>query len=359
MIFATWPRLLVCMALVLGGAAAVSRPIVAQTVPEPALDRVRTVVINTRTVSNFSRTDPSRRIFGSLEFRGGLVLTSAARAFGGLSGLTIDKAGRRILAVSDEGAWLSAEILYKDGVPSGLESPRLGPILGLGSRQLDRKKDLDAESIALLEGDFGQGTVLIGFERNHRIGRFPVRDGNIGAPLGYLKLPPDARRMRRNKGLEAMTLLSGGRYKGAVIAFSERYPGPEETHTGWIGIGGEARKLTLKDIGGFELTDAASLRDGSLLLLERRFRWSEGVKMRIRQIAPESIRPGHVMDGKVLIEADLTSEIDNMEGLTVHYEADGHAILTLISDDNFNRFLQKTILLQFRLASEPQRASAR
>ncbi|MEZ5850279.1 MAG: esterase-like activity of phytase family protein [Hyphomicrobiaceae bacterium] len=358
MTLGSWLRLLVVATAIIGGAAVVSRPLVAQTVSEPALDKVRRIEVKTRKISSFSRTEPARRKFGSLEFRGGLVLTSPARAFGGFSGLTVDKDGKHFLAISDEGAWLSAAISYDGDTPVSIAEARLGPIQGLGGRQLDRKKDVDGESIALLDGDFRRGTVLIGFERNHRIGRFPVRDGIIGAPLGYLKLPAEARRMRRNKGFEAVTVLVAGRYKGSVVAFSERYPGSPHTHTGWIWTGGAPRKLTLPDIGGFELTDAASLRDGSLLLLERRFRWTEGVKMRIRRFTADSIRPGHVMEGKVLIEADLGSDIDNMEGLAVHYDGTGRPVLTLISDDNFNQFLQRTILLQFTLTEEPQRASA-
>jgi hypothetical protein len=55
------------------------------------------------------------------------------------------------------------------------------------------------------------------------------------------------------------------------------------------------------------------------------------------------------VDGPVLLEADLGYEIDNMEGLSVHRNAGGETVLTLISDDNFLPF-QRTLLLQFTLA---------
>jgi hypothetical protein len=70
--------------------------------------------------------------------------------------------------------------------------------------------------------------------------------------------------------------------------------------------------------------------------------------MRIRRIPGASLKPGALLDGPVLIEADLGQEIDNMEGLAVHQEA-GRTVLTLISDDNFS-FLQRTVLLEFVLA---------
>jgi hypothetical protein len=44
-------------------------------------------------------------------------------------------------------------------------------------------------------------------------------------------------------------------------------------------------------------------------------------------------------------------QIDNMEGLSTHRTAAGDLILTMISDDNFS-FLQRTILLQFKLIEE-------
>ena len=121
----------------------------------------------------------------------------------------------------------------------------------------------------------------------------------------------------------------------------------------------EPQRLGFPEIGGFEVTDATSLNDGTLLVLERRFRWTEGVKMRIRRFAPDQVKAGALMQGDTLIEADLAAEIDNMEGLTWHRSARGEIILTLISDDNFNHFLQRTILLQFALIDEGKAAAVK
>jgi hypothetical protein len=52
-----------------------------------------------------------------------------------------------------------------------------------------------------------------------------------------------------------------------------------------------------------------------------------------------------------LIEADGSFQIDNMEGLSVHRNAAGEIILTLVSDDNYSR-LQRTLLLQFALTGD-------
>lgn len=111
----------------------------------------------------------------------------------------------------------------------------------------------------------------------------------------------------------------------------------------------------MRRIGDFDLTDVAALGDGTLVILERSFAWTSGLKMRMRLIRADGVRPGAVLDGPVLIEADLGYDIDNMEGLAVHTSG-GETILTLISDDNFSNFLQRTILLQFAL--KPERIAA-
>ena len=76
---------------------------------------------------------------------------------------------------------------------------------------------------------------------------------------------------------------------------------------------------------------------------------SEGVKARLRLIRAHELRPGATITGELLLDAGVNHQIDNMEGLAVHRGAAGEIIVTMISDDNFNRVLQRTILLQFAL----------
>ncbi len=146
-------------------------------------------------------------------------------------------------------------------------------------------------------------------------------------------------------------MLRGGAAQGLLRCTWPSTCCPKQVdHAGWIWTGGgEPKRFSLTDIGGFDITDAAGLPDGSLVVLERRFRWTEGVKMRLRQIKAADLKPGAVVAGEVLMEADLNQEIDNMEGLAVHSGPQGETILTLISDDNFNSLLQRTVLLQFAL----------
>jgi hypothetical protein len=270
--------------------------------------------------------------------------------------------GRGLLAVSDAGSWMTADVVYEGTRPTGLKGARIGPLLDRSGRPLKNKREQDAESLTLLDGTLQNGTVLIGFERLHRIGRFPVRKGEIGAPSGYLKLPADARAMRENQGIEALAVLQGGARKGMIVAFAERLTRGSGYHTGWIwgaGGNGEAQKFQLEDIDGFNITDAAGLPDGSLVVLERYFRWTEGVRMRLRLIPASEVAPGARTAGRVLFEGGSSYEIDNMECLAVHKGATGETVLSLMSDDNFNAFLQRTVFLQFTLAKEVPKNATR
>ncbi|MBO0765335.1 MAG: esterase-like activity of phytase family protein [Hyphomicrobiaceae bacterium] len=312
------------------------------------LAKPQTIKIKARPLP-FFRSGADTHHFGGLKYRGGLVLTSPAKYFGGWSGLVMEPSGKRLVSISDEGSWLAASVEYAEEAPSALVRATIGPLLGLGGRPLPEKADRDAESLALLEGTFQHGTLLIGFERKHRIGRFPIREGEVMAPTDYLRLPTEAGRMPANQGLEAVTLIEAGPLRGSVVAFAERYTRGSGYHTGWIWVAGAPQRLQLRDIGGFNITDAAGLPDGGLLVLERYFRWSEGVKMRIRRVAARDIRPGARLTGNVVFEADQSYEIDNMEGIAVHQDARDETVVSLISDDNFNPLLQRTVFLQFTL----------
>jgi hypothetical protein len=63
---------------------------------------------------------------------------------------------------------------------------------------------------------------------------------------------------------------------------------------------------------------------------------------------PSTTAPGAVVDGSSIFDADLSQEVDNMEGIDAHVTAEGDTVLTMVSDDNFS-LLQRTLLLQFTL----------
>ncbi len=343
----------------------------AEPKPDPTKDVIEAVTVEARAIDNFDKSDAAKKIFGKLEFRGGLVLSSAAKNFGGWSALALDSDGKRLLALSDNGTWITGEIAYTGTKPTGIRNARTGPLLGSNGLPPARERDRDSEGVTLIEGSLAKGTVLIAFERNHRIASFPVSDKGVGRQISTFAMPPEVKRQSSNKSLESVCTIGGGPNKGAIVTLSERFPNKDGSHTGWMHPGTAAggvpalttalgwRTLSITNIGDYDLTDCLGLPDGSLLVLERRFRWSswyEGVKGRLRRFSVEEIRTGR-LEGEILLDADLSQEIDNLEGLAMHKGPKGETVLTIISDNNFNTMLQKTVLLQFTLL-EPGVADA-
>ena len=310
------------------------------------------ITVNASLIREFSRSAGGSASVGKLKFRGGLALTSPSPYFGGWSGLIVGDDGKSLLAISDAGLWLTAQMTYDGTRPTGLADARLGPLPGQDGKPLARGRD--SESVALDRGTLAQGSILIGFERRHRIERFGVSSAGVTPDGGRIPLPAAARKMGANDGLEGMTVMRGGPYKGSLVAFSERLYDQQRNHTGWLWTRKGPVTLHLKNIGDFDITDLSSLDDGTLFVLERRFRWTEGVKVRLRRIAPGDVKPGRTIEGETLMEADLASQIDNMEGLSVTRLPDGEVLVTMISDDNYNHILQRTLLLQFTVDDNGQ-----
>lgn len=317
--------------------------------PDTSRSEVSEITVEARPLHGFDKLDSGRTSFGALEWIGGLVLTSGDSRFGGFSGVALDKDGKRLVAVSDAGTWMTADLAYRDGRPDGLKNVLIGPLKAKDGGPLRKDRDRDAEAVLLLSGSLEKGRLLISFEQNHRLGLFNIAQGRVAAPSQYMSVPAEAKRMRPLKGFEAVAEVQNGKWKGALLAFAEHLPDARGHHSGWIMAQGKSWRLALTDIGGFDPTDAVGLPNGDVIVVERRFRWFEGVKMRLRRISASEIAPGGVIKGETLLEADMSSEIDNMEALGLHRAADGSMVLTLMSDDNFNGLLQRTLLLQFRL----------
>ena len=310
------------------------------------------VTLDVRPIDSFSRANPFAKRFGRLEFLGGLVLASDAEGFGGWSDLVIDADGGRVLMVSDDGHWLTARFTYNAGRLAGLDGARMGPLTARSGRVLGHKREADAEGLALLSGTLAGGEVAISFERIHRVGRFRIGPGGLTGPLAYLPMPDAAKKLAKNSGIEAVALLKAGPMAGALVVFAERRrkrDGEDAGRQGWLIRNGRTDALTVADRGGLDISGATGLPDGSLVLLERHFSWTTGLNVRLRRIPATAIRPGAVLDGDVLLEADLTNDIDNMEGVTAHVGRDGRTVLTLVSDDNFRKALQRTLVLQFAI----------
>lgn len=293
--------------------------------------------VEARDIPAFNRKDPKQRRFGELEYIGGAVFSSNTKQFGGISGLHILPDGQRFIAHSDRGNWFRGRFTFDGDRITGIANPELTPMRGPRGR-LSASKWFDTESLAY-DGE----TLYVGIERENKILRYD-RFGAIGIQI---PVPAEIDDLPFNQGLEALAFVPRGMPNGgSLIAISERGIEADGNTKGFILAGGKWSKFSVKHIGLFEVSDAAVSPTGHLIVLERYFRFLTGVHLRIRAIPLSELKPGAVVDGKILLEADNTFEIDNMEALAVTRNASGQIVLTLMSDNNFSYF-QRTILLRF------------
>jgi hypothetical protein len=312
-----------------GGALALSTAVAAETVAVSA----RPVALNP--------SNPAQRVVGRLEYRGGLHLTSEHPDFGGISAICVLADGQRAVAVTDEGSWITFRPVLRKGVLESVEDVELGPLLGPDGRVPGGKEARDAESLALLE----DGSFVVGFERQHRLLRYPSgTDRPDGVPKP-VPSPPGLEKARPNGGIESLVVLRGG----GLFALTEDWVEKDEI-VGWTGGPDHWQRLGLRPEGSLRPSDAASLPDGDVLVLERAYDAERGiVTVRIRRIPRASIRPGAVLDGPVVAAFAPPLVLDNYEGLAVARALNGETHVYVMSDDNLDRARQRTLLLMFAL----------
>jgi len=306
----------------------------------------RAIEVDARAIRTFDISGAKSQ-FGRLTFLGGLVLNSDDEEFGSLSGLDFDAAGR-LHAVTDRGRWFSARLQETADRPTGLADAWIVPMLDPSGAVPTTKVKGDAEGLRVVRSG-GRETALVSFEQVHEIRRFDLTGDQPSQP-DSLNLPRFVRGLRANKGLEAIAQAPvAGPLGGSVVAIAERSLDRAGNHRGFVLDGPRAGSFAIARSDEFDITDAAFLPDGDLLLLERRFSFSRGLAIRLRLLRSVLIAPGRIVDGPILLEAGMDHQIDNLEGLAVRTRPDGRVILTLVSDDNHS-LLQRTLLLQFALA---------
>ena len=305
------------------------------------------IEIKSEPITAFDHREPDRRRFGMLDFRGGLVLTSPFREFGGLSSFNMAADGANFLAASDRSWWLRGRITYAGTRPTGITAAEMAPMLGPDGRRLSARGWYDTESMAR-DGN----TVYVGIERVHRIVRFDFGKEGLLARARPIEVPAAFRSLPSNGSIESLAFVprGSGPLGGTLIAIAERGRDRDGNHLAFLIGGPQPGQFTIKRRNDYDVSDATILPSGDLVILERKFGWTTGLYIRMRRLPIAEIAPGALVDGPVLIEADLGQQIDNMEGLGVH-RAGGQTVLTLISDDNFS-VLQRTLLLQFSLVGD-------
>ena len=162
-------------------------------------------------------------------------------------------------------------------------------MLGADGKPLRDDRDRDSEGMTLVDGDTQprHGLCLVRAPAQNRA--LSVQRGTVRtADRDRCRCRPATKAMSANRGIEAMTIIRAGQLKGTLVAFPEGLADKNGNLRGWLIGGPSPGEIVVKRIGGFDITDAAALPDGGIVVLERRFRFSEGIKMRIRRVAPTS-----------------------------------------------------------------------
>lgn len=302
------------------------------------------VPVKSRQISQF-RVGSNERLFGALEFIGGIEMTSANPLFGALSAIRFLPDGQSFVAVMDTGHWVKGAVIRD--VAGGLEGLTDLTVTSItdanGEAQLEKWR-VDSEGLALREGQ-----AIVSFEQSPRIEVYPYPGFAEAKPVGQMALPFPVEELRSNGGIETIAIApKDGALRGAAVIVSERSVDRSDNLFAGILEGPMKGAFAVVRADPYAVTDGAFLPGGDLLLLERRFNFASGLGMRIRRIAGADIRPGAVVDGDVMLEADMGYQIDNMEALDVIALPDGEIRIVVVSDDNHS-ILERNLMLEFRL----------
>lgn len=285
--------------------------------------------------------DPAKTRVGKLEFRGGLHLTSSDPRFGGLSALAVSGDGGRLTAISDQGGWFTASLGYDaDGRLERVSDARTGLLHSPSGRPLQGKEFQDAESMAVLP----DGSVTVGFERHHRLWRFPAGGVALDNPPVPQRVPNNLYKAPLNGGIEAL----GSLWDGRLFALTE-YWIDKDTVRGWLGGGAGWWEIGYRFDGAYRPSDAGVMANDDLAVLERAYNPNRGIiGIRVAHVRTSDLRRGAKLKGEVLAELLPPLTLDNFEGIACRANEKGETMLYLVSDNNFSD-KQRTLLLMFKL----------
>lgn len=301
--------------------------------------------------AGFSRLSPSETQFGKLLWRGGISLESQDPRFGGFSGLEISADGKKIVAVSDQGWWLTASLIHKDGKLTGAIDAKIAPILRRSGKRSGKKSKRDAEALAAFDARKTDGPLLVGFERRERVELFDLAGAGFNARPGLIKSPKAISSGPNNGELESLAHMWEGPFTGWYLAISEKNFDRAGNIRGWRWNGSRTVEFAIARHDDYRITDMAILPGGQdIVTLERRFSKGSLPGVTVRRFSLKDLKSGQAAKGVMLLEVRQPFfAIDNMEGLAVHKTKGGEIRLTMISDDNYNRTVQSTLLFQFAI----------
>ena len=271
-----------------------------------------------------------------LEQVGFLNIDRKEKDYGGFSGLVISNEGTEALVVTDKSFFFVLELRRdeNDGL-TGYSVIRKGRILSSKGEHLNGR-NTDSESIVIDENN----NYYISFESNHRI----MMHSEVGGKGVFVPKHPMFRKLSVNKGIEALAVDTDNR----LIAIPEKPPlGISDIpifrlqNDKWEII----KYVKIND--NFLVTDAEILPEGLLLILERKFSWTQGFKTRFRLISLDKFDNTE----PITVFTSTANQFDNLEGVALWRDKKGEMRILTVSDDNFHP-LQQSEIREFFLKYE-------
>ena len=271
-----------------------------------------------------------------LEQVGFLNIDRNEKDYGGFSGLLINNAGTEALVVTDKSFFFVLELRRDDNdILTGYSVIKKGRILSSKGEHLNGR-NTDSESIAM----DANNNYYISFESNHRI----MMHTEVEGKGIFVPKHPMFRKLSVNKGIEALAVDDENR----LIAIPEKPPlGISDIpifrlqNNKWEII----KYVKIKD--NFLVTDAEILPMGLLLILERKFSWTQGFKTRFRLISLDKFDNTE----PIIVFTSTANQFDNLEGMTFWKDKKGEMRILTVSDDNFHP-LQQSEIREFFLKYE-------
>ena len=270
-------------------------------------------------------TEPEQaRYVGSYTWRGD------DPAFGGFSGLELGPDGRNFTALSDRGAIVSGRLeRAADGQVSGVIHGAIVPLRDPEGRTIEKEALRDSEGLATRS----DGRVFVSFEFQHRVWAYltPEKAAQMPRPWRFKDFKP-------NGSFEALAIDAQDR----LYVLPERSGGLSTPFPVFRYAGGRwSQPFSIPRRDGFLPVGADFGPDGRFYLLERAFT-GIAFQSRVRRFDVS----GTDLTGETVLFQSRAGRHDNLEGLAVWADADGHIRLTMVSDDNF-RFFQKTEFVDY------------
>ena len=271
-----------------------------------------------------------------LEQVGFLNIDRNEKDYGGFSGLLINNAGTEALVVTDKSFFFVLELRRDDNdILTGYSVIKKGRILSSKGEHLNGR-NTDSESIAM----DANNNYYISFESNHRI----MMHTEVEGKGIFVPKHPMFRKLSVNKGIEALAIDNENR----LIAIPEKPPlGMSDIplfrlqYDKWEII----KYVKIED--NFLVTDAEILPMGLLLILERKFSWTQGFKTRFRLISLDKFDNTE----PIIVFTSTANQFDNLEGMTFWKDKKGEMRILTVSDDNFHP-LQQSEIREFFLKYE-------